>query len=659
MIRGLKDYKKMIAKARNISHGQAYEKYITRKDLAVFVGAKNMVANTDLFVSNDQLDDLWDEFEEAGRDYVRKGKDVTNNIIAIEYSPTMEESANWTKEQWLEHAEELLKEIDNTDHAKAKRDPKTKEWITDKDGKRVLFPVEHTNLCNSKWMAMLHRDSFSGIYHLHITVSRYTEDNKLNCVTDIAKRTAMAAEQINKRHGWNLAMDIRQQHIDEINAAINAVMAEMPGDKFDPNFFMTHMENSTFTTYDGAEDNYNVQFHKDENNMVDGYSIFRGKSVYTSSELGQKIKQMPVDYNTEIKDAIYRVMRSMDTPKFNWNRFIHLLEQQSYTDKDGNLRHYQFEGRRDPNGGYYNYSVIRDGKKYNASQIGQKLTAKKIAKEYEKEQQKMAPVTRTDEHLDYSSRDGGYDWRLPDPLPDTSIKYADVTAYNIVEVVREKLKEVGIEVSTNQLPDNMVLVRSVDDYLHDAVDYINAVTDNDRKFAAEMAWNCARYAAIKQKQLDQQKFQKQQKPAEQKSVVVKREPSEGERERASVIAKARETLREWCDSHKAIFSDEQENILGLGIGAKCIENGMSPWIDANMEGAARELADEATEGIGKAALRMTQLAGEILMGIAVPQDVSLGGGGGSHNDLPKKKDDEWNRFKPAFGMRPKGRGWHR
>ena len=352
-------------------------------------------------------------------------------------------------------------------------------------------------------------------------------------------------------------------------------------------------------------------------------------------------------------------MRSMDTPKFNWNRFIHLLEQETYTDKDGNLRHYQFEGRRDPNGGYYNYSVIRDGKKYNASQIGQKLTAKKIAKEYEKEQQKMAPVTRTDEHLDYSSRDGGYDWRLPDPLPDTSIKYADVTAYNIVEVVREKLKEVGIEVSTNQLPDNMVLVRSVDDYLHDAVDYINAVTDQDRKFAAEMAWNCARYAAIKQKQLDQQKFQKQQKPAEQKSVVVKREPSEGERERISVIAKARETLREWCDSHKAIFSDEQERILGLGIGAKCIENGMSPWIDANMEGAARELADEAAEGVGKAALRMTQLAGEILMGIAVPQDVSLGSGGGSHNDLPKKKDDEWNRFKPAFGMRPKGRGWHR
>ena len=646
----------MIAKARNISHGQAYEKYITRKDLAVFVGSKNMVANTNLFVSNDQLDDLWDEFEEAGRDYVRKGKDVTNNIIAIEYSPTMEESANWTKEQWFEHAEELLREIDNTDHAKAKRDPKTKEWITDQDSKKILFPVEHTNLCNSKWMAMLHRDSFSGIYHLHITVSRYTEDNKLNCVTDIAKRTAMAAEQINKRHGWNQSMDIRQQHIEEINAAINAIMSEMPGDKFDPDFFRSHMENSTFINYYGAEDNYEVLFHKDNNNTVDGYTIFRGHSSFTATELGQKIKQMPVNYNTEIKDAIYRALRSMGTPKFNWNLFIQKLEQETYTDKDGYTHHYHFEGRQDPNGGYYNYSIIRDGKKYNASQIGQKLTAKKISKEYEKEHQKITPVTRTDEHPNRYEESAGYGWRIPEPLPDTNIKYADVTAYNIVEVVRDKLKEVGIEVSTNQLPDNMVLIRSVDDYLHDAVDYINAVTDQDRKFAAEMAWNCARYAAIKQKQLDQKK---QQKAVEQKPVAVKREPSEGERERTSAITRARETLREWCDSHKAIFSDEQERILGLGIGAKCIENGMSPWIDANMEGAARELADEAAEGVGKAALRMTQLAGEILMGIAIPQDVSLGGGGGSHNDLPKKKDDEWNRFKPAFGMRPKGRGWHR
>ncbi len=647
----------MIARARNISHGQAYEKYITRKDLAVFVGSKNMVTNTDLFVSNDQLDDLWDEFEEAGRDYVRRGKDVTNNIIAIECSPTMEESEGWSKQDWFERAEELLLEIDRTDHAKAKRDPKTGKWITDKDGNKILFPVEHTNLSNSKWMAMLHRDSQSGIYHLHITVSRYTEDNKLNCVTDIAKRAAMAAEEINNRYGWNQAMDIRQQHIDEINAVINSIMDEMPDNKFDPDFFKNRIENSTFIDYNGNVDNYTVQFHKDNRDMIDGYSIGRGNSIFTASQLGQKIKQMPVDYNTEIKDAIYDILRSMNTPKFDWNQFIQMLEEKTYLDNDGYTQHYQFEGRPDPKGGYYNYSVIRDGKKYNASQIGQKLTAKKIAKEYEKEHQNSVPISRTNERPGRSTQSGGYDRRPPEYLSaDTKIKYSDVTAYNIVEIVRNKLNKMGIEISKNQLPDNMVLTRSVDDYLHNAVDYINAVDSKDNVFSAEMAWNCARYAAIKQKQLDQKK---QQKPAEQKPVVIKREPSQGERERSAAIIKARETLREWCDSHKAIFSDEQEKILGLGIGARCIENGMSPWIDANMEGAARELADEAAEGVGKAALRMTQLAGEILMGIAMPENISLGGGGGSNNDLPKKKDDEWNRFKPAFGMRPKGRGWHR
>lgn len=647
----------MIARARNISHGQAYEKYITRKDLAVFVGSKNMVTNTDLFVTNDQLDDLWDEFEEAGRDYVRRGKDVTNNIIAIECSPTMEESAGWSKQDWFERAEELLLEIDRTDHAKAKRDPKTGKWITDKDGNKILFPVEHTNLSNSKWMAMLHRDSQSGIYHLHITVSRYTEDNKLNCVTDIAKRAAMAAEEINNRYGWNQAMDIRQQHIDEINAVINSIMDEMPDNKFDPDFFKNRIENSTFIDYNGNVDNYTVQFHKDDKGVIDGYSIGRGNSIFTASQLGQKIKQIPVDYNTEIKDAIYDILRSMNTPKFDWNQFIQMLEEKTYLNNDGDTQHYQFEGRPDPKGGYYNYSVIRDGKKYNASQIGQKLTAKKIAKEYEKEHQNSVPISRTNERPGRSTQSGGYDRRPPEYLSaDTKIKYSDVTAYNIVEIVRNKLNKMGIEISKNQLPDNMVLTRSVDDYLHNAVDYINAVDSIDNVFSAEMAWNCARYAAIKQKQLDQKK---QQKPAEQKPVVIKREPSQGERERSAAIIKARETLREWCDNHKAIFSDEQEKILGLGIGARCIENGMSPWIDANMEGAARELADEAAEGVGKAALRMTQLAGEILMDIAMPENISLGGGGGSNNDLPKKKDDEWNRFKPAFGMRPKSRGWHR
>ena len=84
----------MIAVARNISHGEAYQKYTTQKEEAVFVGGDNLVTNPNLIVNNDQLDELWEEFVEAGREHVRRGKDVTNTIIAIEYSPTSDESAN-------------------------------------------------------------------------------------------------------------------------------------------------------------------------------------------------------------------------------------------------------------------------------------------------------------------------------------------------------------------------------------------------------------------------------------------------------------------------------------------------------------------------------------------------------------------------------------
>ena len=552
----------MIAVARNISHGAAYNKYTTGKKLAVFVGAKNVIANTDLIVSNDQLDDLWDEFEDAGRDYVKRGKDVTNTIIAIEYSPTMNESANWTKQDWFNRAEELLKEIDSTDHSKAKRDPKTGDWIRDENGKKILFPVPHTQLNKSKWMAMLHRDSDSGIYHLHIAVSRFTEDNELNCVTDIAKRSAIAAENINKRNEWTKAMDIRQQHIDEINRVINAVMDEMPGEKFDAEYFKKRIESATYLDYKNRPQNYTVELHHNSQGVVDGYAIGRGKSTFTALQLGQKIKAMPINIEAEIKDNIYDVLRSMNTTEFDWDTFIEMLEAKTYTDANGIVQHYQFDGRANPDGGYYNYSVIRDGKKYNASQIGSKLTAKKIAREYEKERQKALQKAR------------------------------QTAANNVQANSRSERREQPSPTSGKQQ------TRRED-------------------------------VSVKQ--------------------VQPTSPTQAEIERKSAIEKARETLSKWSVSHKMLFSESDENILGLGIGAKCIENGQSPWVDVNMQGAARELGNEVAENTSLSVLRMTQLAGEILMTVALPENVSLGGPG-SNNNLPKQKDDNWNRFKNTFGM---------
>ena len=628
----------MIAVARNISYGAAYTEYAAKKDRAVFVGSQNMVGDFGLVFDNRQLDDVWLEFKEAGADYVRKGKEVTRDLFVIESSPSSQESANWSKQDWLDHAKELLEEIDKVSLKVPRKDKKTNKWILDENGKKKLFPVPKTKLCNSKWMAMLHKDSQSGILHLHIMASRFTTDGKLNNNFDIAKRAAQAAEVINQRHGWEQAMNIRQLHIDEINNVINGILADMNGDEISWKDFEARINAATYTDYKGKQQHYKIKLHPDDNGNV-GYSVYRGKSKFTASELGQRMTHISLDDKKILKDIAYSVLKNMDGQSFNWNEYMSLMA------KKGGL----ISLKRDSKGNVVNYSVTYNGKQYNASQIGPKLTAKKIVMEWGRIHN--AENTKT---VQPEKAERRRNWERNFRPLNTPLRYEDVTIDNIERIILDRLYDMRIMPGNIKVTDKTELTHDLDYYLHSAVDSLNSVRDADdyrKQHFADLAYVSAQAAVEFARRAERdRKTQSQQQTSR---------PTAEEQERKTAMENARKTLQEWCDSHKAIFSDEQENILGLGIGAKCIENGMSPWIDANMENAARELADEAAEGVGKAALRMTQLAGEILMGIAVPQDVSLGGGGGSHNDLPKKKDDEWNRFKPAFGMRPKGRSWHR
>jgi hypothetical protein len=98
-----------------------------------------MVGDFGLVFDNRQLDDVWLEFKEAGADYVRKGKEVTRDLFVIESSPSSQESANWSKQDWLDHAKELLDEIDKVSLKIPKKDKETNKWILDENGKKKLF----------------------------------------------------------------------------------------------------------------------------------------------------------------------------------------------------------------------------------------------------------------------------------------------------------------------------------------------------------------------------------------------------------------------------------------------------------------------------------------------------------------------------------------
>ena len=377
------------ATTRSISHGAAYNEYSQKKDLktgiptAEFIGAKNMVGNTDLIFEPTQMDDFWLELKESGRDYVRKGKDVIRDTIVVEFSPTVAESFGWKRSDWMQAAEDLVENIDAVEIYKQVRDPKTKDWIRDEDGNPKKFPVPKTDLKNSKWLAYLHRDSESGIPHLHIVISRYTEDCKLNCDTDIAKKGAIACEKLNADRGWTKAEDIKAEHITEINKVINAIMDEIDGNDIDLSDLKSKVEAQTFTDYKDRVRHYELQYHEDLDGKVDGYSIKRGNSIYTADQLGQKITNITADRKREIKDAIYDVLRKMDTPKFSWMKFKAMMEASG---------RYRLELIRDSRDDVVRYNVICNGRTYNASQIGANVTALKILREYERikrEQEKL------------------------------------------------------------------------------------------------------------------------------------------------------------------------------------------------------------------------------------------------------------------------------
>ena len=102
----------MIARARAIAHGNAYTTYSTLKRDAEFICSENMAGDMTVAVTEDDLDSIWMQFKYAGENYLSKGKPVTRNLIAMEVSPTKEESRGWTAEQWSLFAHRFIEEMD-------------------------------------------------------------------------------------------------------------------------------------------------------------------------------------------------------------------------------------------------------------------------------------------------------------------------------------------------------------------------------------------------------------------------------------------------------------------------------------------------------------------------------------------------------------------
>lgn len=172
----------MIAKARSISHGSISIDYITRMGMAEIVKLNHLPKDV-------EVEAWWAHMQahQMNFQYKRsKHRPMKNFMIRIEISPAREETEGFTLADWEKLAEDFIKAFDSIDLSK-KADRKS---------------AAGTNIANSQYVVSLHRDSKSGIVHMHLDCNRIDMDGNVNDDHNIGIRATMAANEVTRQRGW-------------------------------------------------------------------------------------------------------------------------------------------------------------------------------------------------------------------------------------------------------------------------------------------------------------------------------------------------------------------------------------------------------------------------------------------------------------------------
>lgn len=244
----------MIAKASTISHGANAIRYSVNKEKADIVKANLLPDNISPEAMYGRMILVQRKFAEN----INKGRPLGRNVIRIEISPSEEESRGWTMNDWASLSNEFIRVFDSIDLS----------------GKTKRASSKQTNLKGSQYIAALHRDSKSGILHLHIDANRVDMEGRINDSHKIGERAVMAANIINERRGWMQSEEIGIRHRQEISVCCMEILRKM--DKFSWKQYEAEL----------TKRGYKVHLQEKESGGVYGYSIKRGNSIYKSSVLG-------------------------------------------------------------------------------------------------------------------------------------------------------------------------------------------------------------------------------------------------------------------------------------------------------------------------------------------------------------------------------------
>lgn len=183
---------------------------------------------------------------------------LKNNIIRIEICPAEEYTRDFTDNDWKRLWEEFAAAFDNQE-------------ILDEKTSKVISPKTH--IARSKATVWLHRDSRSGIPHLHAAVCRVDEFGYLNNDHQIHLRAQRAAERIAKRRSWTTAVEKRDQHIRQATQDCTNVLQSM--------------DCWSWTDYGAMLERkgYNVCERRDSKGILHGYTLCKGNVIIKASEL--------------------------------------------------------------------------------------------------------------------------------------------------------------------------------------------------------------------------------------------------------------------------------------------------------------------------------------------------------------------------------------
>ena len=245
----------MIMLAKVVPYGGNAVRYALEKEKAKLVKVNHMpegIAPTAIWYMMKHHCQLHQQDRTVGRSLERL-------MVQFVISPSKEEAANFTMNDWANLQDESLETMDSLGLI-----PKGME-------KEVK-----TNFRNSMNVGGLHSDSKSGTLHLHMDCCRVDLEGNTNDVHDIHRRAMMAAEIINMRHGWKQPQEIRDMRKKAIADFCEYTLQKMQ--EFDVDFYFKMLRMK----------GYEVTPRYDKSKKLVGYTIGKNASVFKASAIGRR-----------------------------------------------------------------------------------------------------------------------------------------------------------------------------------------------------------------------------------------------------------------------------------------------------------------------------------------------------------------------------------